>query len=433
MGARRVDRSPSFCRQLLLLLLLLLLLCAQTGTVVIADGGRGATPPPAGWRCACANRSLCQPLAATPRAREKEVFAYYEDDYGDLGMRRLLASGAVTTIAACGGADRLADEHLCLAHAAGVRVVMGCEGCDVWGDTTNCVGHTATVPYNFSNSSARAAFVRRLATANHDYGYDGVSLDIEGGISTAQGDGLTSLVAELRAALPASAQLSFYSMCLVDSPDGHGLRAYPGYQMAALEQHIDFFFLSCYGVCQSISPTPHRPGDAPGVAMSCAPLPQIQASMQVYPAAPSKIVLGLPWYAYDFVCAAGTRPTDRLCNATADFEGHFSYFGALAVLANGSTPRYNHLQATTKVQYDPTTTSPWFNFQNLTDGLVHQVWYEDPRSLGAKYRMAARLQLRGVGFYCASGSWPDRVLGTDAEDEAMWRSVSENFLDPAGM
>ena len=61
-----------------------------------------------------------------------------------------------------------------------VRVVLGCEGCDVWGNTANCVGHTETVSYNFSNSTARTAWVETLVATNHDYGYDGVSLDIEG-------------------------------------------------------------------------------------------------------------------------------------------------------------------------------------------------------------------------------------------------------------
>lgn len=261
--------------------LLLLLLLPHHVVVGPAPPSGEGSPPAAGWRCRCANQSLCAPLSATPRVRQREVFAYYEDNYGVPGMTRLLASGQVTTIAACGGDDRLDDDHLCMAHAAGVRVVMGCEGCDVWGNTKNCVGHTDTVGYNFSNTSARSAFVQQLVTKNHDYGYDGVSLDIEGGIETAQGDGLTALVGELRQALPPTAQLSFYSMCLVDDvngpgPDGHGLNHYPGFQMAALEKEIDFFFTSCYGVCQSISATPHRPGDAPGVAMSCAPLPQVR-------------------------------------------------------------------------------------------------------------------------------------------------------------
>ena len=59
---------------------------------------------------------------------------------------------------------------------------------------------------------------------------------------------------------------------------------------------------------------------------------------------------------------------------------------------------------------------------------MHQMWFEDPQSLGAKYEMAAKLGLRGVGFYCASGAWPDRFVGTDAEDAAMWQSVKEHFV-----
>jgi len=165
--------------------------------------------------------------------------------------------------------------------------------------------------------------------------------------------------------------------------------------------------------------------------MSCAPLPQIEAAMKVYPASPDKIVLGLPWYAYDFRCSAETSPTERLCNATADYEGHFSYFGALDVLAGVNTPKYPNLTVTTPMSYDPVATSPYFNFRNLTDGSIHQMWYEDPTSLAAKYEMADKLHPRGVGFYCASGAWPDRVVGTDAEDAAMWASVRDHFVKPA--
>ena len=81
---------------------------------------------------------------------------------------------------------------------------------------------------------------------------------------------------------------------------------------------------------------------------------QIEASMKKYPASPDKIVLGLPWYAYDFVCAEGTSPTERNCNATADFEGHFSYFGALQVLQGQTTgtPKFPNLTVTTPREHE---------------------------------------------------------------------------------
>jgi hypothetical protein len=69
--------------------------------------------------------------------------------------------------------------------------------------------------------------------------------------------------------------------------------------------------------------------------------------------------------------------------------------------------------------------------RNETDGSIHQLWYEDPQSLGAKYQMASKLGLRGVGFYCASGSWPDRILGTRAEDAAMC-AFSDRFWTDFG-
>jgi hypothetical protein len=47
----------------------------------------------------------------------------------------------------------------------------------------------------------------------HDYGYDGLSLDMEGGIPSSQGDGLTALVQEFRRELGPAAQLSFATEC----------------------------------------------------------------------------------------------------------------------------------------------------------------------------------------------------------------------------
>ena len=72
------------------LLLPLLSLLPTSATPAGAEMGNGELAPaaagvgstldkPAGWRCTCANQTLCSPLVHTPRARDKEVFAYYED------------------------------------------------------------------------------------------------------------------------------------------------------------------------------------------------------------------------------------------------------------------------------------------------------------------------------------------------------------------
>ena len=107
---------------MLLLLLLLLLLLAPVTEMA---------KPPAGWKCRCANQSLCAPLR-TPKP-EKEVFAYFEDHWTNPSYNStwtdLFSGGTVTTIAECEAhivqepdnpTARMSDEHLCYAHARGL-------------------------------------------------------------------------------------------------------------------------------------------------------------------------------------------------------------------------------------------------------------------------------------------------------------------------
>ncbi len=56
-------------------------------------------------------------------------------------------------------------------------------------------------------------------------------------------------------------------------------------------------------------------------------------------------------------------------------------------------------------------------------------WYED-LVLGQKYQMAAKLKLRGDGFYYAFGPWPDWVIENGAAVAAKWARVRGNFVQP---
>eukprot|EP01047_Picozoa_sp_COSAG01_P031844 COSAG01_NODE_2278_length_7990_cov_4.925167_5_plen_246_part_00 len=118
----------------------LMLLLWQPVTVTLVPPASNNQP---GWKCRCANQSLCAPLSSTPARRE--IFAYYEDHWSELSYNQswldLFSGGTVTTIAVCEGhavqepglkTARMSDEHLCFAHAHNVRVVPGCVGCDVW-------------------------------------------------------------------------------------------------------------------------------------------------------------------------------------------------------------------------------------------------------------------------------------------------------------
>ena len=91
----------------------------------------------------------------------------------------------------------------------------------------------------------------------------------------------------------------------------------------------------------------------------------------------NELILGLPWYGYDYPCIS----TDQ---------------------------------------------SPYFMYESPA-GDVHQVWFDNPQSLAVKYRYARDHHLRGVGFWNT-----DAIYSTDGvqpnEGVDMWNAV-ENFLN----
>ena len=49
------------------------------------------------------------------------------------------------------------------------------------------------------------------------------------------------------------------------------------------------------------------------------------------------------------------------------------------------------------IQFDETAQSPYFQY--FSEGLTHEVWFEDVRSLSAKFRLVEEYRLRGVGYW----------------------------------
>ena len=412
---------------------------------------------PAGWKCRCANQSLCAPLR-TPKP-DREVFAYYEDhwtnpDYNQTWLD-LFSGGTVTTIAACEGHvaqepgvldARMSDEHLCYAHAHGVRVVPACIGCDVWsgspGGLSRCPGHTDKIPFNFNDSAARATYVKNWSSIVHDYGYDGLSLDMEGGIPKSQGAGLTALVRDFRAELGPQSQLSFATACdphahwELPSNKKYGPMTFMdfGYQYDKLSPHLDFFFAMCYGNLAS---------KFSNLAHADNPLAALTQTVETFPAAPEKLIVGLPLYFFDYTCDPGTAPNQQLCSIKEFFKTHnpdsssalnpISLGGVLALAAGkpvgsrkGAVVKLNALNATEGSMYLN------YVFPNDNTSTIHQIPYGSPESLAAKYKMLASKKVYGTGFWVSSGRWPDNAPMPTAATQALWRSVQVNFVDGGG-
>merc|ERR1711964_683895 len=80
------------------------------------------------------------------------------------------------------------------------------------------------------------------------------------------------------------------------------------YDWIGLAEAVDFFFVMAYDTRSQVY----------GPCLASANVPASVAALGIQQflelgVAPSKLVLGLPWYGYNYKCANGTSPTARYC------------------------------------------------------------------------------------------------------------------------
>lgn len=326
--------------------------------------------------CPCANVSACTRISG---AAEREVFAFHVATAGDVWQG--YDWGQVTTVAVFGTLD---PALLCAAHERGARVVMG-----------------VSFPNDqLPNATAVGAWVAAQAAFMAGAWTDGVNIDIEG--NTANADALTALVVATGAAVRGvwpDAQLTFDTAIMPAWVTG-------GYNMTALAAACDFLVPMGYDMCWGAA-----------VAAANAPLPGVVAGMtqytDLYGVPPSKLVLGVPWYGYDFPCLNAPTPAAPTCHVNGTFSGAWSYsFAAMLSMLGPAPPVYNATQA-----------SPYFTYQDAATGEWHQLWYDDELSLSWKYEAAAAAGARGIAMWTAD--FLDYASGTRVA--TMWDALRANF------
>ena len=66
------------------------------------------------------------------------------------------------------------------------------------------------------------------------------------------------------------------------------------------------------------------------------------------------------------------------------------------------------------IQYDFTAQAPFFRYTE--NGVRHEVWFEDARSIQAKFDLIKELKLRGAGYWKLGLSFPQN-----------WLLITDNF------
>ena len=117
-----------------------------------------------------------------------------------------------------------------------------------------------------------------------------------------------------------------------------------------------------------------------GPPMAVAPLNQVRRVVEYalteIPAA--KIDLGIPNYGYDW-----PLPYERGVTKAATIN---NVQAVRIAIEHGAA-----------IRFDDVAESPYFKY--TTDGVEHEVWFEDVRSLSAKFGLMEEYNLRGCGYW----------------------------------
>ena len=302
-------------------------------------------------------------------ARDAEVYGYAYPYVDEAVLRGILPYAGTLVpftygVSAEGGLVDLDDRRLlALAGQYGVPAMF----------------HLSTLTEDGSFSSERAAYVledpeRQQALADlvvdraAALGYEGVDVDFEY-LFADQAQPFAAFIGRLAEAARRRGLRVVVALAPKTSADQAGV-LYEGHDYRLLGEQADAVLLMTY-----------EWGYAYGPPMAVAPLPAVRRVVEYalteIPA--EKILLGFPNYAYDW--PVPYAPDNVRARGLGNLEAPLLAFRVGA-----------------EIHFDEASQTPWFSYTDSGGG-IREVWFEDPRSCLAKFRLVEEYGLRGVGVW----------------------------------
>ena len=200
-------------------------------------------------------------------------------------------------------------------------------------------------------------------------GYVGVDIDFEF-ILAIDRDKFTDFVRQVAEAMRANGYHTSVALAPKTSAEQKGL-LYEGKDYKALGEVADHLLLMTY-----------EWGYTYGPPMAVAPINQVRRVVEyaITEIPREKLDLGIPNYGYDW-----TLPYERGISRAK-------------TLGNVEAMRLAISQGS-EILYDEVAQTPFFGYTDRNSGARHQVWFEDVRSLTAKFNLLEEFQLRGCGYW----------------------------------
>lgn len=251
---------------------------------------------------------------------------------------------------------------IALAIEYNTRPILTLTPFDAYGQFNNNLIHVMV-----QNYTVRANLISQLLDTVREKNYTGVDVDFEF-ILAEDREAFADFVSVLREEMNNAGYSVSAALAPKTSANQPGL-LYEGKDYRLLGEAANWVLLMTY-----------EWGYTYGPPMAVAPLPNVRQVIEYglteIPA--EKINMGIPNYGYDW-----PLPFERGVTAARTI-GNIEAVDI--AIANGA-----------EIQYDEMVQSPYFNY--TANGIVHEVWFEDARSIQAKLALVPEYDLRGVGYW----------------------------------
>lgn len=218
-----------------------------------------------------------------------------------------------------------------------------------------------------NNETAKATLIANISAQIQERGFEGVDVDFEF-IIPEDKFAFADFVRDIRTAVNALGYPVSVALAPKTSDTQTGL-LYEGKDYGLLGEAADYVLLMTY-----------EWGYTYGPAMAVAPINKVRQVVEyALTKIPSgKINLGIPNYGYDW-----TLPYVKDASKATTI-GNIE--AVQIAVARGAD-----------IHFDETAQSPYFNY--VLDNSTHEVWFEDVRSLSAKFDLVKEYQLRGMSYW----------------------------------
>lgn len=221
----------------------------------------------------------------------------------------------------------------------------------------------------------QATLIDEVITTMNRKGYSGLDVDFEF-IPAARREDYIRFIQQLHNQLSPLGYFVLVALAPKTFARQPGL-LYEAHDYAGLSQAADFVLLMTY-----------EWGYTYGPPMAVAPLPNVRRVLDyaLTEMPPEKIFLGIPNYGYDWPLpfVQGETRAQSISNQEA----------VTIAIENGA-----------EIQYDETAQAPFFRY-TAANGVPHEVWFEDARSMSAKLRLISEYGLHGAGYWNLMRPYP---------------------------